>query len=194
MREHESAERIKRVSMKLFNHKGYEATTIRDICNEIGITAPSFYYYFDSKELLYMQMIKECEVLHQEVIREAIDSCPSQIAEDRLKYVFNALLDFYRQQPDPYTFLVRNTLFPVASMKEKIRAASNIWEHQFSEQIAGFMGSSQKRRMPKMSQTVVIKAYHRFIVGYVLQLINELVDESQEAAEEAWSIFWNGIK
>jgi AcrR family transcriptional regulator len=94
LREHESAERIKKVSMKLFNHKGYEATTIRDICNEIGITAPSFYYYFDSKELLYLQMIKECEALHQAAITEAIDSCPSQIAEDRLNYVFKALLNF----------------------------------------------------------------------------------------------------
>ncbi|SMP59863.1 TetR/AcrR family transcriptional regulator [Anoxynatronum buryatiense] len=194
MREHESAERIKRVSMKLFNDKGYEATTIRDICNEIGITAPSFYYYFDSKELLYLQMIKECEALHQAVITEAIDNCPSQIAEDRLKYIFEALLKFYRDHPDPYTFLLRNTLFPVASMKEKIREMSNIWKVQFSEQIAGFVESSQKRRMPKLEAAGLIKSYHRFIVGYVLQLVNGLLEPTDDAAEEAWNLYWNGIK
>jgi AcrR family transcriptional regulator len=194
LREHESAERIKKVSMKLFNHKGYEATTIRDICNEIGITAPSFYYYFDSKELLYLQMIKECEALHQAAITEAIDSCPSQIAEDRLNYVFKALLNFYRQHPEPYTFLLRNTLFPVSSMKSKIKEMSNIWEVQFSKQIAAFMASSQKRRLPKLEQGEVIKSYHRFVIGYVLQMINGLLDTNDETAQDAWVLYWNGIK
>ena len=194
MREHESAERIKKVSMKLFNDKGYEATTIRDICNEIGITAPSFYYYFDSKELLYLQMIKECEALHQAVITAAIDGCPSQIAEDRMKYVFKALLKFYRENPDSYTFLIRNTLFPVANMKEKIRERSNIWKHQFSGQIAGFLATSQKRRMPKMDPRGFITSYHRFIVGYLLQMINGLIDTGDDTAEEAFNLYWNGIK
>lgn len=194
VREHESAERIKKVSMKLFNDKGYEATTIRDICNEIGITAPSFYYYFDSKELLYMLIIKECEALHQTVVKESIDSCPSQIAEDRMKYIFQALLKFYRDHPDAYTFLLRNTLFPVASMKEKIRATSNIWKVQFSEQIAAFLASSQKRRMPKLDSGELITSFHRFIVGYMLQMVNGLFDTSDANAEEAWELYWNGIK
>lgn len=194
MRAHESAERIKRVSMKLFNNKGYEATTIRDICNEIGITAPSFYYYFDSKELLYLEMIKECEAQHEVIIQKAIDGCASQVAEERLKFVFMALLDYYREHPDPYTFLLRNTLFPVASMKEKILAVSNIWKVQFSEKIGGFVASSQKRRMPKIDRAILIKSYHRFVVGYVLQLISGLLDTDRETAEAAWRLYWDGIR
>lgn len=193
MREHESAERIKEVSMKLFNDKGYEATTIRDICHQIGITAPSFYYYFDSKEQLYLQMIQESSALHQEALAQAIDECPSQIAEDRLKFIFQALIGFYQEHPEAYTFLLRNTLFPVAGIKEKIRERSNIWKHQFSEQITGFLASSQKRRLPKMDQMLIIKGFHRFIVGYMLQLISGITDSSHEMAEEAWHQYWRGI-
>ncbi len=193
MREQESAERIKRVSMKLFNDKGYEATTIRDICNKIGITAPSFYYYYDSKEQLYLQLIQESAALHQAAIARATDECPSQIAEDRLKYIFQALLRFYREYPEAYTFLLRNTLFPVATMKEKIRERSNIWNHQFSEQIAAFMASSQKRNMPKLERMALIRGYHRFVMGYVLQLVSGISDSSDEMAEEAWNQYWQGV-
>lgn len=194
MREHESAERIKAVSMKRFNDKGYEATTIREICSQIGITAPSFYYYFDSKEELYLQMIQESSDLHQSALTRAMEECPSQIAEDRLKFVFQALLRFYQEYPEAYTFLLRNTLFPVAAIKEKIRERSNIWKHQFSEQIAGFLASSQQRHLPKMDQTMLIKGFHRFIIGYMLQLVSGITDNKDEMADEAWHHFWHGIR
>lgn len=193
MREHESAERIKKVAMKLFNDKGYEASTIRDICNVIEITAPSFYYYFDSKSQLYLHMLKECSELHQGVIDQAIEQCPSQIAEDRLKYIFLALLRFYQEHPDEYTFLIRNNLFPVASLKKEVREQSNVWEQQFFRQIAGFLDGSQKRRMPKMEQSKLLTGFHRFMAGYVLQLLIGLVEDGEIAHDEAWDMFWNGI-
>jgi len=191
---YESSERIKSVAIRLFNEKGYEATTIRDICNEIGITAPSFYYYFQSKEQLYLLMIRESAELHQKVVTEAIDSCPSQIAADRLQYIFEALLKFFQQHPDTYTFLLRNTLFPVASMRQPIREASQIWKQQFSEQIAAFLDSSQKRRMPQTDTMILIKAYHRFVVGYMMQLLVGLTDSDQASARQAWTLFWDGIQ
>lgn len=194
MRAHESAERIKRISMRLFNEKGYEATTIRDICNEIGITAPSFYYYFDSKELLYMQMIKEAEALHQKVIDEAIESCPSLMAEERLQYIFKALLDFYRQQKEEHTFLLRNVLFPVATMKERIWEMHLTWRKQYAEKVSEFIATSQKRKMPQTDIREILDAFHRFITGYFLQLISRQIEFSEEHAETAWELFWKGIK
>ncbi|RQD71006.1 MAG: TetR/AcrR family transcriptional regulator [Tindallia sp. MSAO_Bac2] len=180
--------------MRLFNEKGYEATTIRDICNEIGITAPSFYYYFDSKELLYMQMIKESEALHQQVIDEAIESCPSQIAEERLQYIYKALLDYYRNQKEEYTFLLRNVLFPVASMRERIQEMHMTWRKQYAEKISEFVAGSQKKKMPKSDIKDILEAFHRFVTGYVLQLISGQLELSEKHAEASWEFFWNGIK
>ncbi|SDY59883.1 TetR/AcrR family transcriptional regulator [Tindallia californiensis] len=194
MKEHQSAEKIKRISMRLFNEKGYEATTIRDICNEIGITAPSFYYYFDSKELLYMQMIKEAEALHQEVIEAAIESCPSQVAEERLLYIYKALLDYYRKQKEEYTFLLRNVLFPVASMGERIQEMHMTWRKQYAEKVSEFVASSQKKKMPKADMKDILEAFHRFVTGYMLQLISGQKELSEEHEDKAWEFFWNGIK
>jgi len=35
---------------KLFSEKGFMATSIDDICNEVGVAHGLFYYYFDTKE------------------------------------------------------------------------------------------------------------------------------------------------
>lgn len=42
------------VAARLFREKGYRATTMDDIANELNVTKPALYYYIDSKhDLLY---------------------------------------------------------------------------------------------------------------------------------------------
>jgi AcrR family transcriptional regulator len=44
---------------KLFQEKGYEATSIQDIADELGILKGSLYYYIDTKEDLLFAIIQE---------------------------------------------------------------------------------------------------------------------------------------
>lgn len=46
-------------ALKLFNRKGYSATTVREIVAEAGVTKPVLYYYFGSKEGVYLSLITE---------------------------------------------------------------------------------------------------------------------------------------
>ncbi|MMZ66194.1 Biofilm operon icaADBC HTH-type negative transcriptional regulator IcaR [compost metagenome] len=39
-------------ALRLFGEKGYESTTVDEIAKESGLSKPSFYKYFDSKENL----------------------------------------------------------------------------------------------------------------------------------------------
>ncbi len=56
--ESESRKQIMDVALGLFAQKGYAATTVREIVDTVGITAPSLYYYFGSKEGLYMELMQ----------------------------------------------------------------------------------------------------------------------------------------
>jgi len=56
--ESDSRQQILDVALGLFAHKGYAATTVREIVDSVGITAPSLYYYFGSKEGLYMELMR----------------------------------------------------------------------------------------------------------------------------------------
>lgn len=43
-------------SLDLFEHKGFSETSVQDICDAVGVTKGTFYYYFDSKEALLMDI------------------------------------------------------------------------------------------------------------------------------------------
>ena len=46
----DTRERILTVAARLFSEKGFNATSIRDIANELGVTKAALYYHFTSKE------------------------------------------------------------------------------------------------------------------------------------------------
>ena len=59
----EPAEDVGRVSQilavaaELFASKGFEATSIRDIAEGVGISKPTIYHYFTDKSALYIRII-----------------------------------------------------------------------------------------------------------------------------------------
>ena len=50
-----------------FHEKGYEATSIQDIADAVGILKGSLYYYITSKEDLLFEILED---VHQQGIRE----------------------------------------------------------------------------------------------------------------------------
>ncbi|MDF5757130.1 helix-turn-helix domain containing protein [Spongiactinospora sp. TRM90649] len=67
--------RIQHVALTLFNEKGYEATSLREIAEKLGVTKAALYYHFKSK-----------------------DEIVSSLAESRLTRL-SELLDWARTQP-----------------------------------------------------------------------------------------------
>jgi len=62
---------------QLFADKGYEATSLADIANELGISRPALYHYVNNKEELLVQLVEQvsqqlAEVLEQLSSREDI--------------------------------------------------------------------------------------------------------------------------
>jgi len=50
---------ILRVSIELFNRRGFFATSMKDISDEVGIKKASLYYYVNSKEQLLFEILKD---------------------------------------------------------------------------------------------------------------------------------------
>src|SRR5258705_9821979 len=50
-------EELLRNAIQLFSHGGFRETSLQAIADELGITRPLFYYYFDSKEDLLWRII-----------------------------------------------------------------------------------------------------------------------------------------
>jgi AcrR family transcriptional regulator len=50
---------VRRTALRLFTEQGYEATSLRQIADELGINKASLYYYFDSKEAILRSLYDE---------------------------------------------------------------------------------------------------------------------------------------
>ena len=55
----EVRERLLAGATGLFASKGYAATTVREIVERAGVTKPVLYYYFRSKEGIYLELMRE---------------------------------------------------------------------------------------------------------------------------------------
>ena len=52
-----SNDRILKKALELFSEKGYDATSVREICEAAGITKPTLYHFYGSKEGVYRAIV-----------------------------------------------------------------------------------------------------------------------------------------
>jgi TetR/AcrR family transcriptional regulator len=80
-----SSERILQSALGLFASKGYDATSVREICEASGITKPTLYHFFGSKEGVYRALVDGALGRFRTRVVEALDAPGT--AEERLKKV-----------------------------------------------------------------------------------------------------------
>jgi AcrR family transcriptional regulator len=51
-------EKLMESALTLFTQKGYSATTVRELVEAAGVTKPVLYYYFGSKEGLFLELMR----------------------------------------------------------------------------------------------------------------------------------------
>lgn len=80
-------EKILDVAMRLFAQKGYEATTIREICSKSGAYQLSINYHFNGKENLYKEvLLKAFKLCDKEKLINEIKNLPP---EQKLRKIIN---------------------------------------------------------------------------------------------------------
>jgi AcrR family transcriptional regulator len=87
----------------LFSTKGYDATSVREICEAAGLTKPTLYHFYGSKEGVYRALVEG--VL--EPFRTQVGSVLSEggPVRDRLRAVARAYFEQARTQPELVRFI-----------------------------------------------------------------------------------------
>ena len=62
-----SSERIYKAAECLFARRGYDGTSMRDICKEVGLNIATVQYHVHSKEELYFEVMRRINVVEQEL-------------------------------------------------------------------------------------------------------------------------------
>jgi AcrR family transcriptional regulator len=99
-----SSRRILGEALKLFSRKGYAATAVREICEAAGITKPTLYHFFGSKEGVYRALVDGTLERHRGAVEAALESGGS--LRDRLKRVARGYFEATRRDPELIRFIV----------------------------------------------------------------------------------------
>ncbi|EFH85285.1 TetR/AcrR family transcriptional regulator [Ktedonobacter racemifer] len=134
-------ERILQVAKQLFELKGYEATTTREIAETAQIaTGTLFLYARDKAELLlftYGEAISE-------ITTSVFASLPKDLPLlDALMYIFTPFFQFYAQHPENARFFLKELLF--YSGEHKGRQSFHLQTEHFIKQLAQFVRHAQER-------------------------------------------------
>ncbi len=108
-----SPERILQSALSLFSEKGYDSTSVREICAASGITKPTLYHFYGSKEGVYRALVDgTLERMRRELTR-AVEEEGS--LRQRLGRLTRTYFDAARGEPDLARFILALTHDPPSS-------------------------------------------------------------------------------
>jgi AcrR family transcriptional regulator len=98
-----SSDRILLSALELFASKGYDATSVREICEAAGITKPTLYHFFGSKEGVYRALVDGALDDFHKAVTRALQRPGSAV--DRLQRVGRAYFESARGRRDLLRFI-----------------------------------------------------------------------------------------
>jgi AcrR family transcriptional regulator len=99
-----SHDRILKKALELFSEKGYDATSVREICEAAGITKPTLYHFYGSKEGVYRAIVEGALLRFQADVIGSLDGEGS--LHDRLVRMAQAYVEGTRREPDLARFVM----------------------------------------------------------------------------------------
>lgn len=99
-----SNDRILQKALGLFSEKGYDATSVREICEAAGITKPTLYHFYGSKEGVYRAIVDGALARFQADLVLALGGEGS--LRDRLVRMAQSYVEGTRREPDLARFVM----------------------------------------------------------------------------------------
>lgn len=90
----DTRERIIRAGQKRFALHGYDKTTNKDIADEAGLTTGALYHYFDSKQNLFMAVLREEDARVLEAFEQAVATVDGAVA--KLHAILDRAVELHR--------------------------------------------------------------------------------------------------
>jgi TetR/AcrR family transcriptional regulator len=90
--------RLLSAALELFTSRGYASTTVREIVAAAGVTKPVLYYYFGSKEGIYLALMQETYATFAK--RTALLTAHPGTVRERIIHFCTGVLDEFVEQID----------------------------------------------------------------------------------------------
>jgi AcrR family transcriptional regulator len=127
----ETRQRILRAALKLFQERGFDAATMRDIAEEAGMATGAAYYYFPSKNAIVMEFYRRSSAEMQPKLEAALEQASG--LDERLYALTRVKWDHFAPHRAVLRTLLRNgadpayPLSPFSPETREIRAVDIEW-------------------------------------------------------------------
>ena len=188
---------LSEAALRLFNQKGYDAASIRDITKAAGLSTSTFYSHYASKEDLYFGIMEECFCELTKIMARVFDESKNLAADQQLFALIEARVQFFFDGTDRYNFLVRNIVYPPDSLRERIRQRWREWEEELGGIVDELFAKGQREGLiANFDNRELSKSVVRMISGFGNQIIitPETPETSHESLQRAWEIYMLGLK
>lgn len=126
-----------RIAADMFWRRGYDGTSIGDLTKAIGVSAPSFYFAFGSKEGLFEKIVEEYQKLQTPLFDEALGQSSVDAVIRHLLFGYVDLLTVRGRAPG---CLIMNSSLPVTD------------DHPFSRRFADERKALKERLRKRFSR------------------------------------------
>lgn len=170
------------MAFRLFLEKGYEATNLREIGAEAGINASTIYFYYKSKEELFLEILERIYQTHH----QQLDAVKPDISvrTNGIKALFFSEIELFLADSAPYKLLLRYRMFPIAEISSEIRQICIKYEEKEYNLWKPYLLS--RGEMPEEN----VRAMYAKIKKLMDALINEMIISGQAINTKALETWW----
>jgi AcrR family transcriptional regulator len=149
---------------RVFADKGYHATTIADIARAAGLSYGSIYWYYDSKESLFHELMAVEATALQEYIDDAVRQTPATpLGDAPFRAAVRATFEFY----DADKALVKLLFRDAYALGERFE------EHLF-QIYEGFIAKTEAIVVAAQRKGVVVEGPSRMIAFSIAALVGQI--------------------
>ena len=122
----ERRKRLLQAATSLFRDKGFTATSMQDVSDEVGLLKGSLYYYVESKEDLLFEVLRDLHSEGEQIIQD-IDFDSDDPMEEFRKYLC-ALTIYAGENRDRLSIFFRDFRFVPRERQKEIIAERDMYE------------------------------------------------------------------
>lgn len=183
-------EEIIRAARKVFEKQGYEASTIADIAEEVGVVEGTVLHYFKTKRALMAKVIEE----FYSSITETMENGVSRIhgTRNRIRYVVHTHMSFLQDNADLCTVILNESRGSQTELLDKVHKLNKrytnvvvniVREGKEKGEIADFAS-------PILVRNVVFGAIEHYLWDLVSGTRREDIDE---VSDQITQLVYSGI-
>jgi AcrR family transcriptional regulator len=138
----ETKNKVFMAAAELFASKGFYHVSVREICEEAGVSKPVLYYYFKDKEDLLFKLVEEMHSRQAGLFAKYLD--PQASFSDNL----NGLYELYLNFATDYPYLIKlSTLVHFSPLPSKIKHISHEKSKESMAKIIEIFEKGKKENM-----------------------------------------------